>query len=306
MASSSLLVLCLSASPSKFRGVIWLRSGKWGARIAYKYKAYWLGTYDIEQEAAMAYDRAAIKLQRSDTPLNFPMSNYSVEETKFLGRHSNEAVLAMIKDKSYRSKYANFVSNQALLRHLESSNNFAFQQPGVGVTYQMLFRKELTQTDVTHIKGFHIPKDHAIDYFPPLANSRDGNNNSSIELTFFDKHYRPWTFRYSYWKSTQTFVFTKGWRHFLKMNGLNTRDSVVFYKCEMSGNMFYMIDMQRNCIENCGVRLSVAEQELGKRKRSEEVEEEIAAADRTSNGVMLFGVEISNGGPNHKRRIADE
>ncbi|XP_021666223.2 AP2/ERF and B3 domain-containing transcription factor At1g51120-like [Hevea brasiliensis] len=186
-----------SSSP-KFRGVISLRSGKWGAQIAFKYKAYWLGTHDMEEEAAMAYDRAVIKLQRSDAPFNFPMTNYTVQETKFQRRYSNEDILYMIKDKTYLSKFTNYLANQSLLRKYAASN-LANQQ---GISYQMLFRKELTQTDVVRMKGFHIPKDYAMEYFPPLAgvNSSGGyeNGNKSIELTFFDRHCHPWTFRYSY------------------------------------------------------------------------------------------------------------
>ncbi|EEF30029.1 AP2/ERF and B3 domain-containing transcription factor At1g51120 [Ricinus communis] len=299
---------CVRGSSSKFRGVILLRSGKWGARIAYKYKAYWLGTYDIEEEAAIAYDRAAIKLQRSDAPLNFPMPIYTVQETKFQGQYSNEEILDMIKDKTYLSKYANYLANQSLVRE------FAYEQ---GITYRMLFRKELTQTDVTHIKGFHIPKDHAIEYFPPLvgANSgighENGNNNKSIDLIFYDKHCRPWTFRYSYWKSTQTYVFTKGWRHFLKMNDLRTKDSVFFYKCEYQGKtggrVFYMIDVLRTSIQSYAVGRNL-EKEIGQMKRVENEEDvdEVMEEEETSNGVKLFGVHISNGKPDHKRKRAHE
>ncbi|KAF2315083.1 hypothetical protein GH714_038127 [Hevea brasiliensis] len=286
---------------SKFRGVIWLRSGKWGTRIAFKYKAYWLGTYDMEEEAAMAYDRAAIKLQRSDAPLNFPMTIYTVQETKFQSRYSNEEILDMIKDKTYLSKFSNYLANQSLLREY-AANNPANQQ---GISYQMLFRKELTQTDVTHIKGFHIPKEHAMEYFPPLAgvNSSGGveSGNKSIELTFFDRHCRPWTFRYSYWKSTQTFVFTKGWRHFLKMNNLKPKDCVFFYRCEhqreAKGRVFYMIDAQRGNMEINAVTWNIQKETYAKKRTNHEVDGEDKEPD---NGVKLFGVQISKRRPNYK------
>ncbi|KDP39924.1 hypothetical protein JCGZ_03455 [Jatropha curcas] len=275
---------------SKYRGVIWLKSGKWGARIAFRYKAYWLGTYDTEEEAGMAYDRACIKLQRSDAPLNFPMHMYSVQETKFQSHYSNEDILDMIKDKSYLSKFEKYIADQSLVSELGGMAQR-------GLSYRMLFRKELTQTDATHIKGFHIPKEYAIEYFPPLS-AGDENENKSIELTFYDKHSCPWTFRYSYWKSTQTFVFTKGWRHFLKMNNLKPKDCVFFYRCEhqkesQGRGFYYMIDAQRVSVDGDSGNVDKARQLMRKKLNNEELVEDMEE-EKTSNnnGVMLFGVQI--------------
>ncbi|XP_065857405.1 AP2/ERF and B3 domain-containing transcription factor At1g50680-like [Euphorbia lathyris] len=300
-----------SGSSSKFRGVIWLRSGKWGARIAYKYKAYWLGTYDMEEEAAMAYDRAAIKLQRSHTPLNFHMAIYTVQETKFQGQYSNEEILEMIKDKTYITKFTSFLSNQSSVRELNTSN--PSHRCG-GISYQLLFRKELTQTDVTHIKGFHIPKEYAMQHFPPLAGvnseTTEGGEKKSLELIFYDKHCRPWTFRYSYWKSTQTFVFTKGWRHFLRMNSLKPKDSVFFYICkhqrDNQGKKYYMIDVQHAGTESYSLHWNIDMENdfwknINKGLEVEEMEEE----EETDNEVRLFGVQIGRR-VNDKRKRIDE
>ncbi|OAY60102.1 AP2/ERF and B3 domain-containing transcription factor At1g50680 [Manihot esculenta] len=286
-------------SSSKLKGVISLKSGKWGARIAFKYKAHWLGTYDLEEEAAMAYDRAAIKLQRSDAPLNFPMTIYSVQETKFQSRYSNESILDMIKSKTYMSKFTSYLADQSLMRE-HAARNQANQQHGI--SYQMLFRKELTQTDVTHIKGFHIPKEYAMQYFPPLAGvssagGGDENGSKSIELTFFDRHCRPWTFRYSYWKSTQTFVFTKGWKHFLRMNNLKPKDCVFFYRCEYQREtqkrVFYMIDAQCSSVETDAVTGNLDKERNAKKRSNNEVDAEDIEEQETDDGVKLFGVQIS-------------
>ncbi|XP_061363386.1 ethylene-responsive transcription factor CRF6-like [Gastrolobium bilobum] len=57
---------------TKLRGVR-DRGGRWGAEIRdpVKQTRMWLGTYDTAEEAAMAYDREAIRLKGSDAITNF-------------------------------------------------------------------------------------------------------------------------------------------------------------------------------------------------------------------------------------------
>lgn len=71
------------SSTSRFKGVILLNNGKWGAQISYRYQPYWLGAHQNEQEVVITYDRATIKLQRTDVALNFPWTNYSTQESMF-------------------------------------------------------------------------------------------------------------------------------------------------------------------------------------------------------------------------------
>lgn len=97
-------------SSAIFKGVVRLKGGTWGARISYKYKQYWLGAYEKEIEAAMAYDRAAVKFQRVYS-LNFHRSNYSIEESAFQSHCSTEEILSMLQDKTYLSMLMNFISN---------------------------------------------------------------------------------------------------------------------------------------------------------------------------------------------------
>lgn len=277
---------------SKYRGVISLRSGKWGARISFKYKPYWLGSFETDEEAAMAYDRAAIKLQRSDCPLNFPKSFYTVQETKFMSLYSNEQILNMIKDKNYTTRLTNYVRDRYSVQVSEAID-LAKQR---GLVYHMLFKKELTLTDTTHMRGFHIPKESAVRFFPPLDHHDLNGDKSvkSVELTFYDRYACPWSFRYSYWRSTETFVFTKGWRHFVRMHNLMPKDIVVFYRGKYmkapKARSFYMIDVHPH-----SAQVFPAHQNYEELAAGEDNNDELAnnmEEDAAENDVKLFGAQI--------------
>jgi hypothetical protein len=69
-----------SRKSSKYRGVSWLKNNnKWQANIRYDGKLQYLGTFEAEEEAAKAYDRAARAHKGEKAQLNFPPKQLSEE-----------------------------------------------------------------------------------------------------------------------------------------------------------------------------------------------------------------------------------
>ncbi|KAG4171509.1 hypothetical protein ERO13_A12G214100v2 [Gossypium hirsutum] len=208
---------------TRFKGVLPLESHKWGARISFNYRAYWLGTYYTEEEAAIAYDRAALKLLKTDASLNLPYNIYTPQEKSFQSWYSDDEILNMIKDKTYSSHFTAFLVHQSLAKKTLPGSLINAK----GLSCEMLFHKELTQIDVSDADLFQIPKEYALQFLPPVGNNSSGNG---------------------------VFLFAKGWRDFVIMNSLNPGDTVIFYGCyhvdeEGQKRMFYMIDIHRNVPE---------------------------------------------------------
>ncbi|XP_040987699.1 AP2/ERF and B3 domain-containing transcription factor At1g51120-like [Juglans microcarpa x Juglans regia] len=279
------------SSSSRFKGVILLNSGKWGARISYRYQPYWLGAHENEQDAAIAYDRAAIKLQRTDVALNFPWTDYSTQESMFQSNHSVKEILHMIKDQTYESNFLAFIKAHS---SVEPTQVFDLTNEAQ-ISYQLLFQKELTHSDIAN-KTFLIPKDYALQYFPPLtttSSDRNEEKRKSIKLTFYDRHCRSWSFQYSYWKSSRSFLFTMGWERFLRMNNLNHKDIVFFYVRDNGDqSVCYMIDAQRKNEENSAIASNMMKDNNGLRRNFDNVTEVDGVREETDRVVKLFGVLI--------------
>ncbi|URE27486.1 hypothetical protein MUK42_17064 [Musa troglodytarum] len=220
-----------SNTSTRYKGVMLQQNGHWGAQIYAHGHRIWLGTFKSEQAAAAAYDSAAIKLHHGDSHRNLPATPLTAHEHKFQEMFTTDEVLDMIKIGSYESRMEEYIRRHAIaasavkaaprpsLPHAGTSGNVIFLE---------MFLKELTPSDVGKLNRLVIPKKHATKYFPQVASV----TADEVMVEFVDREDRPWTFRYCYWKSSQSFVFTKGWNKFVKEKRLQAKDTVAFYRCE--------------------------------------------------------------------------
>lgn len=211
----------------RFKGVVPQQNGHWGAQIYANQQRIWLGTFKSEISAAMAYDSAAVKLRNGDSYRNFPLTSL---EPQFQSHLSTDAVLNMIRDGSYAAKFSDFLRSQQ-------------GEMGLGLDLSSihgctpLFQKELTPSDVGKLNRLVIPKRYALKHFPSVPHHGDS-------LEFYDRAMTLWKFRYCYWKSSQSFVFTRGWNRFVKAKGLRSNDTIAFYMYHTHfGNSFLVIDV---------------------------------------------------------------
>ncbi|XP_057967506.1 AP2/ERF and B3 domain-containing transcription factor At1g50680-like [Malania oleifera] len=306
------------ASP-RFKGVVAQHNGHWGAQIYANHQRVWLGTFKSEKEAAMAYDSAAIKLRSGDSHRNIPWANpnLALHEPMFQNQYSTEAVLNMIKDGSYLSKFTDFLKTSSL-GQTEVGLNSLRAHHSDGRLRRQLFQKELTPSDVGKLNRLVIPKKYAVKHFPPISETADENAEGSgaddIQLIFFDRFMRSWIFRYCYWRSSQSFVFTRGWNRFVKEMGLKAKDIITFYLCQhpegpKEGQTFCMIDVGYNGGQNnvgvvdqyAGMLVdspSHLEQRIGHVNDEPNLEEGMESAglkladNASRRGFKLFGVHI--------------
>jgi RAV-like factor len=240
----------------------------------------------------MAYDSAAIKLRNGECQRNFAWTKFTDQEPYFQNLYSQEAVLNMIKDGSYQATFIEFLmARQAAQKvaGLATESNSANKRD---LFHKQLFQKELTPSDVGKLNRLVIPKNYATKYFPRIDEEVQGGLAPApdVQLLFYDQNMRPWKFRYCYWKSSQSFVFTRGWNRFVKERLLKANDTIRFYEChiiregDQEAKSFYMIKIDRAETLN---PLHDKKFEL-----NSQVIDEIPQVNADSKRIRLFGVYI--------------
>ncbi|EOA38887.1 hypothetical protein CARUB_v10011257mg [Capsella rubella] len=309
----------------KYKGVVQQQNGHWGAQIYADHKRIWLGTFKSAAEAATAYDSASIKLRRFDANAhrNFPLSDITVHEPDFQDCYEVESVLNMIRDGSYQHKFRDFLRIRsqivASINIVDGSKQVrgeVDQESDKCFSCTQLFQKELTPSDVGKLNRLVIPKKYAVKYMPSISDDQNekeegeiGGAVEDLEIVFYDRAMRQWKFRYCYWKSSQSFVFTRGWNSFVKERNLKEKDVIIFYTCDVPNNVktlegqsnnFLMIDVHyfsdNGSVVPEKVNMTAHGSSEERRKTenfvSSKLEDKVTKTEENKGSFMLFGVKI--------------
>ncbi|KAK1390831.1 TF-B3 domain-containing protein [Heracleum sosnowskyi] len=204
------------------KGVVALLSGNWAAHVYVNHNWVCIGIFKTEEEAEMAYESTIIKL--------------------FNKKFDNIAQEPNIQKQV-------FIDGTLSCRNV----NIPQAQRQQKCTRTLLFEKVLTPSDVGQLYRIVVPK----IYTSCFSCVSDGNESSSDmrpfnnEVAFYDQSMTLWKFRYCIWKGSNSYVFSRGWKNFVREKDLRSKDKVIFFKCQHVDaasvvHTYFAIDVEYN------------------------------------------------------------